>query len=427
MSYDLREELASLRIERGGFDNGVGVKQESRRRRIGFGWLLTLMLWVVPTSILGMAGVYGYREYEKYRPKHEVSITTVQKMTTGEAEKLLSAKGYILSQHQAKIGAKSAGRIEKLNVEEGTPVKKGDILAVLEHNDMKAMLESRHAMMERTSAELTEANSDLAEKERKYKRNATLYGQRNIPVNDLETAMADRDKANSRVRALEAGVKLMQANIAEVEENIRNMHIIAPFDGTILDKQAQEGETIIPGGMGGQSGRGAVATLANLKTLDVETDVNETYLSRIKIGQPAEISVSAVPDRRYRGKLRKIVPLGDRARGTIKVLVQIEDPDDRLFPELVATVHFLPDRERKVDESKDAGLFVSKRCVFEEGGHSYVWVVDSKTETLEKRRVEVVVTEDDLARVESGLSTGESIVDKPDSTLRDKEKVSIAR
>ena len=181
MSYDLREELASLRIERSGFENGSSGKPKFVRRRVGFGWLLTLMLWLVPLSILGAAGVYGYRQYESYRPKHEVSITTVQKMTTGEAEKLLSAKGYILSRHQAKIGAKTAGRIEKLNVEEGTPVKKGDTLAVLEHNDMKAMLDSRKAMMERTVAELSEARSDLAEKERKYQRAATLYAQRHIP------------------------------------------------------------------------------------------------------------------------------------------------------------------------------------------------------------------------------------------------------
>ena len=112
--------------------------------------------------------------------------------------------------------------------------------------------------------------------------------------------------------------------------------------------------------------------------MDVETDVAENLLSRIALGQPAEISVSAVPSKHYRGRLRQIIPISDRARGTVKVKVEILDPDEHLFPELVATVHFLPDKAHQGPDVGKSHLFVPKSALFEEGGHSHVWKVDAK-------------------------------------------------
>ncbi len=120
------------------------------------------------------------------------------------------------------------------------------------------------------------------------------------------------------------------------------MHIHAPFDGTVVEKQGEVGEIISPMAMSSSLGRSAVVTLADLAHMDVETDISENMMSRIDVGQPAEVSVSANPNKRYQGRLRQIIPMGDRTRGTVKVKVEILDPDDKLFPELAATVHFLP-------------------------------------------------------------------------------------
>ena len=122
------------------------------------------------------------------------------------------------------------------------------------------------------------------------------------------------------------------------------MFIYAPFDGTVVTKDAEKGESIMPGGMGASSGRGSVITLAKLDELEVDTDVKEDYLGQLHKGQPTQVVVDAVPDRRYKGRLREIIPMGDRTRGIVKVKVSILDPDERLFPELSATVHFLPDQ-----------------------------------------------------------------------------------
>ena len=159
--------------------------------------------------------------------------------------------------------------------------------------------------------------------------------------------------------------------------------------------------------------------------MEVETDVAENLLSRIAVGQPAEVSVSAVPSKHYRGILRQVIPMSDRSRGTVKVKVKILDPDEHLFPELVATVHFLPDKALKNPNAGAAFVFVPKSAVYEENGHSYAWVVDVKSKAS-RRQVEVAVTNDELARVESGLKSGETVVVKPPKTLREGETVKIS-
>ena len=149
-------------------------RSPGRRRRSGLR-LLSWLIWLIPLGLLAAAGVYGYRQYDQMRSRPGVTRGLVQPMTSGEAEKLLSAKGYLKSRYQAMIGTKIAGRVEQMCVEEGMKVKKGDTLAVIEHNDLKAMLASREAQALRTAAELEEAQADLWEKEREDRRVTRLY------------------------------------------------------------------------------------------------------------------------------------------------------------------------------------------------------------------------------------------------------------
>lgn len=430
MSGTLRDELASLKIDRREPDSRRGREPDHDRRGVrargggGIG-ILALFIWLIPLGLIGFAGVYAYRQYEKLRAKTEVAIGLVQTMTTGEAEKLLTAKGYLKSRYQAMIGAKIPGRVEKMYVEEGSKVKKGQVLAVLEHKELNASLAARKAMLKQTEAQLQEARIDLKEKEREYVRARRLYQSKTVSIEEMEKADAARGMAAAKVMALEAAIGLQSANIVETEENIRNMSMYAPFDGTVVEKQGEEGEVITPSAMSASIGRSAVVTLASLSKMEVETDVAENLLSRIALGQPAEISVSAVPSKHYQGRLRQIIPMGDRTRGTVKVKVEILDPDDQLFPELVATVHFLPDKALKNPNASTAFVFVPKAAVFEENGHTYTWVVDGKSR-VSKRQVEVAVTNDVLARVESGLKAGQSVVLNPPRTLRENETVSPA-
>jgi RND family efflux transporter MFP subunit len=425
MSGTLRDDLASLRIERASNNHSKQViKPQGYRRDRGVGFL-ALLIWLIPLGLIGFAGTYAYKQYERIRSKTEVTVGLVQTMTTGEAEKLLSAKGYLKSRYQAMIGTKVPGRVEKMYVEEGSKVKKGDVLAVLEHRELLAMLASRQAMVKRSEAELIEAHADLKEKEREANRARRLIVQKMLATEDYEKAEAARQMCVARVSALEAAIALQKAGVKETEENIGYMSLYAPFDGTVVDKQGEVGEIINPMVMSSSTGRSAVVTLASLEKMEVETDVAENLLSRVTLRQPAEISVSAVPNKHYRGRLRQIIPMGDRTRGTVKVKVEILDPDVNLFPELVATVHFLPDKALNNPSAGSAYLYMPKSAVFEESGHSYAWVVDSKSR-VSRRRVEVAATNDELARVESGLKGGETVVANPPKSLREGEVVQVA-
>ncbi len=435
MSSSLRDDLASLRIERRGAASApsastapVSAPVSNKRARAGRDRgmrVVSALIWLIPLLLLGAGGAVVYRQYEQLKPKPEVSVGLVQAMTVGEAETLLSAKGYLRSHNQAEIGAKMPGRVEAIMVQEGSKVKKGDVLAVLEHNDLKAQLLSREGMLLRTRAELDEAKADLQLKELRARRRTQLQSRGTVTGEELEQVLADRNMAEAQVHALEASLQVQQAMVKETLQLIDYMSIKAPFDGTVTKKGAELGETILLGGMGAASGRGSVATLADLDHLEVETDITETYLSRAVVGQPAEISVSAVPGRHYRGRLDRIIPMGDRTRGTIKVMVEVLDPDENLFPELVATVHFLPDKAVNNPNAGKTFLFVPKAALVEENGHTHVWTVDAKG-IAQRRQVAVVVSTDDLARVEKGLEAGESVILQPPKSLSAGDQVKIS-
>ena len=189
------------------------------------------------------------------------------------------------------IGTKIPGRVERMYVHEGMKVKKGDTLAVIEHNDMKALLASREAQLQRTEAELDEARAEHWEKEREEGRLTRLIAKKSVTLEDYEKGVAGLKKAKARVAALVAGIKLTQANIDEMKATIATMSLYAPFDGTVVEKQGEEGEIITPTAMSSSLGRTAVVTIANLERMDVETDISENLLSRVGLGQ----SVLSVP------------------------------------------------------------------------------------------------------------------------------------
>ena len=385
---------------------------------------LGLLLWLVPLCAIGAGSYYGWMQYQLIRSRPEVSTGLVQAMTTGEAEKLLSAKGYLKSRNHATIGSKVPGRVQRLFIEEGMKVKKGQLLAIIDHNEVDAQLETRNAQILRAKADLEESKVDLADKKRKAARGTRLAAKGTLSTEEADQAEAAALMTTARVASLEATIKYQEAMVRETREALKDKEITAPFDGTISSKNTEVGEILNSAGSG-SGGKSGIASIDDLTHMEVETDVSENMLSRIAVGQPAEISVSAVPDKRYRGKLRRIIPLSDRARGTVKVLVEILEPEDRLYPELVATVHFLPDKALKTPDTGKVQLFAPKSALFEENGRSHVWVVAANNK-LRKTPVDVVVTKDDLARVESGLSAGDIVVLKPPVSLKEGETVKIA-
>ncbi|QDT72326.1 efflux RND transporter periplasmic adaptor subunit [Lacipirellula limnantheis] len=409
----VRDELGSLRIDR-----------SKARKSSPLALLAWLLLGIVIIGAIAAAGFVALKD--RLFPPTTVTVESVRVMTLGQAQTELTCTGYLESRWQAAVGAKVPGRISEIPVEEGTQVKAGDVLAELEHADLDAMLASRKVAVALAEAQLAEAKFNAEQVERDYAREQDVFKRNAGTKSALEKSRTARDASKSILQAREASVAAAKNAVREAEESIRNMFIYAPFDGTVVTKDAEKGESIMPGGMGASSGRGSVITLAKLDELEVDTDVKEDYLAQIHKGQPTEVVVDAVPDRRYRGELREIIPMGDRTRGIVKVKVAILNPDERLFPELSATVNFLPDqKEGEASLSERKAVFAPLAAIQGEGSEKFAWVVNDNR----VRKVAVTTTgepEDNLIEIASPFTGGESLVTSPPPGLKDGEQIQVA-
>jgi RND family efflux transporter MFP subunit len=288
--------------------SALRIRREPETRHGTRGWLLLASVLVVAAGLAAyfLAG-------RGLRPK-KVEVATASVVTEGQATTVLSATGYVEAERKADLSPKITSRITELNVTEGTRVKKGDIIARLDSTDL--------------DAQLAEAKANWVNAQAELDRQKSLFDQGLTTKAALDAAVASEAATRARVRYVEA---LLDYTI-----------IRAPFTGVITAKRAFVGEAVSPFGSspsGGGSG-GAIATIVEFSSLYVGADVNEANLSKLSKDQPAEITLDAVPDKTYHGKLRQIVPAADRQKATVRVKVAFLDADDRVLPDLSARVAF---------------------------------------------------------------------------------------
>jgi RND family efflux transporter MFP subunit len=358
---------------------------------------------------------------EGLRSKPEVRIAKVVVETGRSADALVVASGYLESYRQANIGARAAGRIQSVDVEEGTKVKEGQVIAMLEHKDIEAALAAAQASLAQAEAQVKEQEVEVARSAKDLSRNESLRKTNALSEAEFDKIYFQHQSAVARLATLRAAVKLAEAKVSENEQFRENMIVRAPFDGTVISKDAEVGESILPGGMGEASGRGSVVTIADLERLEVDCDVKEDYIGRVAQDSPAEVIVGAVPDRRYAARVRKVIPMGDRARATIKVKVEILDADARLFPEMSATVYFLPKPGAAAQESKERRVFSDASAVIatagiSSNGETYVWTVDDSMQVA-RRPVKLGLKRDSRIEIVEGLTGGERVVVDPPRDL----------
>jgi RND family efflux transporter MFP subunit len=359
------------------------------------------------------------------QPRVEVRQATVTVETGRAGDATVVATGYLESRWQAKIGARTPGRVQLINVEEGMRVTTGQVLAVLEHADLEASLAAVEATVARAKAALQEQEVVIQQVKTDLDRNERLWKSKSIPESAYEDARFRYDAAVARRASLAAEVTLADARRREAQQMKENMFIRAPFDGTVISKDAEVGESILPGGMGEASGRGSAVTVADLDHLEVECDVKEDYISRIAPGQSAEVAVDAVPGRRYEGRVRKVIPMGNRARATIKVKVEIVNVDERLFPDMSATVYFLPAETSPAAEAPTRRVFCDRDAIGEREGGRFVWAV-AEDDRLRRIDVTTGATRDNRTEITGGLSGGERVIIGP-ADIQPGQKVKVNR
>lgn len=413
-----RDALATLKIDRSPTSQPRTVRRWRRRFLIlfvilvlaAFAWFGAIQAGWLDSGSFSTGSWFSVPDIMKSRPEVRVVRPIVE--TGRAADATVVATGYLESRRQARIGARAPGRIQEVMVEEGSRVKKDQILAVLEHADLDASLAATSASLKRSQTALDEQEVLIAQNKRVLDRAKDLFASKSISDAEHDDAEFQYESSVARLQSMKAEVELAEARQREAEQLKENMFIRAPFDGTVISKDAEVGESILPGGMGDASGRGSAVTIADLDNLEVDCDVKEDYISRVYSGQAAEVVVDAVPDRRYKGIVRKVIPMGDRARATIKVKVTISDVDSRLFPDMSSTVYFLPAEEPGNEVSETPRMFCPSDVIQEDDVGEFVWVVDANSHAR-KTRVSTGVSKDGRIEIISGLNGDEKIIANP--------------
>ncbi len=393
--------------------------------------------WVT-VLVLGAGAAMLYpraRAYVAVRQAPEVEIARVTQVVTGPgaaaALPVLVASGYVVARHSSDVGVKTGGRIATLRFEEGTRVRRGEVMADLEHADIEAQLEAARRAVVEAEAQLAQAPAAREEDVRNLERQRALARDGITTTATLTSADSVAAVSAARVRSAEAAIASARARVTVAAEALENTNVRAPFDGVVIKKRAEVGETVSPFGVQGQASRegGAIATIADLRELEVQTEVSENSFAKLKPAMPAEVTLQAYQGQVYKGRLRQIFPSADRAKSIVEVRVSILNPDAHVKPEMTASVTFeepptaasgdTPGRPVRTDPV----VLVAKKAVAEQSGQTVVWVVASGIAT---RRV-VTLGQDRLDQVEvkSGVLPGEAIILNPPPVLADHAPVRV--
>lgn len=336
-----------------------------------------------------------------------VRLTPATMVSPIRSGAVMIASGYVVAQRKAAVASKGTGRLVYLGVVEGDRVRAGQVIARIEDADVRAQLAQAQANLDLSRAELRDAERSLA--------------RERMLLDSNFTSQATYDAAESRLDRVKAGIAVAQAVLQSAQVALENTVIRAPFDGTVLTKNADVGEVVAPLA-GGAFSKSAVVTIADLRSLQVEADVAESNLEAISPGQPVEIVVDAYPDVRYPGYVARIVPTADRAKATVQVKVAFRSYDARVLPEMSAKVHFLP-RPSRVAVDTQPVLVVPRTAVVERNGRSVVFVVEGG------RAVEVPVMVGrqvgSSVAIREGLRPGVEVVDSVGASLRGGAKVTV--
>jgi RND family efflux transporter MFP subunit len=377
-------------------------------------------VWMMAAALLLMGAGAAYRLL--VRMPLTVETVTVSLTRPSQAGAVLNASGYVVAQRRAAVASKATGRIIELRVREGDRVKKDAVLARLESGDLQAALSRALANLEGARSALEEARAEQTDATLGYERRKELIATRLISKSEFDAAEARHLRAKAAVTTAEAAIRAAEAAVRATEVELENTRIRAPFDGTILTKNAEVGEVVAPFGSSATA-KAAVVTMADMDSLQVEADVSESNIEKIRVGQPCEITLDAFPEATYEGVVQAIVPTVDRAKATVLTKIRFTNRDDRILPEMSARVAFLSDAPQGRDERPR--LTVHPGAVVRRGDRAVAFRV--RGDRAEEVTVTVGGPVGNLVEVTGGLTAGDRVVLNPSAELKGGDRVLIQR
>jgi HlyD family secretion protein len=406
-----QHDLGSLRIHDG----------QRRGSKVGKGLAIFFGGLVIFAGIGG--GVYAF-----WNNKPVVQVATVHKpVGTGGREALLNASGYVTPRRRATIAAKITGRVTGVFFDEGTVVKENQLLATLDDADVQKALSSAKADKNSTEAAIADLQVQLKNANIELHRADQLQKAGVQTQEQLDTAHMNADSLKAKIELAKAQVAASESRIMEAQQAVDNCTIRAPFAGIAVSKDAQVGEMVSPISAGGGFTRTGIATVVDMKSNEIEVDVNESYIARVHDGQKVTAILDAYPDWEIPSHVRTIIPTADRQKATVKVRISFDKLDPRILPDMGIKVTFLGDAPKTPDAAKaaQAAALVPQSAIHDDAGKKVVFLV--KDDKLERRAVTLGENRGSDTEITAGLAIGDTVVVSGPADLRDGQSVAIKK
>src|SRR5215213_9258178 len=406
---DLKDDLAALRIEREPQRAGVG-------RWIGWAFLLLAVT---------AAGLAAWNYLTAVRP---VSVETakVSERAAGTQAAVLNASGYVTARRRATVSAKITGKVVEVNVEEGMAIREGQVLARLDDATSRAALALADAQSEAARRGVRENEVRLAEARVSLGRVLQLVKDQLSTQAEVDRAQAEVDSLDARIGAAREQVRVSERQAELERTNLDNTVIRAPFSGVAISKDAQPGEMVSPVSAGGGFTRTGICTIVDMRSLEIEVDVNEAYINRVRDGQRAVAVLDAYPDWQIPARVITTVPAADRQKATVKVRLAFDQLDRRILPDMGVKVSFLGEEQKGAQATEiKPRVLIPRAAVRQGGGTPHVFVVNG--DHVERRAIRTGPASGEEVAVESGLSGGEQVVVEGPEQLAEGHKVKVRK
>jgi len=371
--------------------------------------------------VIAMGGVFAFRNQMPV-----VEVAAARGADDPQAQTLLNASGYVTPRQRATVAAKITGRVTGVFFDEGMYVKEGQLLATLDDSDAKKALAASVADRNASQAAIADFQVQLKLAEILFRRTQTLYEDKIQSQEALDTARTNMESLRAKITLAKVQVDASAARVQEAQQNVDNCTIRAPFSGVIVSKDAQIGEMVSPLSAGGGFTRTGIATLVDMNSNEIEVDVNEAYIARVRPGQKVTATLDAYPDWQIPSHVRTIIPTADREKATVKVRISFDKLDPRILPDMGVKVAFLADEpaaKKGGRPAPTAKALIPQNTVLGNGSNPYVLEVhDGK---LERRAVTLGRMVGNDVEVIAGVTSGDQLVVHGAQNLRDGEAVAV--
>jgi RND family efflux transporter MFP subunit len=356
-------------------------------------------------------------------PVHVVAAQAIFGGGAASAGSILDASGYVVARRQATVASKITAKMMELDIEEGDHVKAGQIIARLDDTNIRAVLNQAAAQLEYAKAGLAETQVNLANAERDYARQKSLLQGHFVSQSAVDNAQTTVDALRAQLATQRSNVDVVARALSVADRNLDDTIVRAPFTGIVTVKAAQPGEMVSPISAGGGFTRTGIGTIVDMDSLEIQVDVNENFINRVRTDQKASAKLNAYPEWQIPAHVIAVIPTADRSKGTVTVRIGLDQKDARILPEMGVRVSFLAEQSEDHGSKSAGGVTLPRNAAQGTDTTGTVFVVHG--DTVERRAVRLGAGGGDSVTVLSGLTAGERVAVGDFAALADGVKIRV--